>query len=452
MPSKAPPLPPLPRDWKRRRKSALIHAVALERLALLQVRAELENSPDPRAALVATLDRAREEIALLREQQRILRARMARIPPAERPQYPRVERMAIVQLREKRGWTAAQTARCFQIAAGTVKSWVRRLDENGPDALLETPVPINRIDDQVTAVVHTLHQISPTAGRRRIAALLARLGIDISASSAQRMLRRTPPPLRAPEPQPEPPEPPEPKPQQRRIVARRPHHVWHIDITAVPTCPIGGGFWTLWYPLAMLLGWPISWQIALVLDHFSRSLVGFAVLAQQPSAADVCALLERSVRFAGQAPNYVISDRGCQFQTDYRDWCAKHRVRVRYGAVGRHGSIAVIERFILSLKNEFLRLIFLPLSLPKMEAALASYQRWYNEFRPHAFLGGRTPAEVRDGCVRTPEGIETRARVPLARDGPDGAEPPMPHRRLELLVSHVGGFAELPVFELRQAA
>ena len=118
----------------------------------------------------------------------------------------------------------------------------------------------------------------------------------------------------------------------------------------------------------------------------------------------------------------------------------------RFVAVGHHGSIAVIERFILSLKDEFLRSILIPLSLTKMEAALASYQLWYNEMRPHAYLDGRTPAEVRDGCVRQVERIESR-------DGPIAAvtEARPPRGKLELVVSHVGGFRELPIVERRQA-
>lgn len=471
MPSKQPPLPPLPKDWKRRRKSALAHAVALERLALLQVRAEFENSPDPRAALVAELDRARHEIALLREESRILRARMACIPAAKRPQYPRTERMAIVVYREKRGWTAAETGRRFQIAGGSVKRWSRRLDEDGPEALCEVPVPVNRIDDQITAVVQTMHQVSPKAGRRRIAAVLGRLGIDISASSVRRILRRAPAQAQPP---PEPPshshqpgsgaseaaggvpavEPAGAAATPRAIVARHPHHTWHIDVTAIATSPIGAGFFTLWWPLAMLFGWPISWHIALVLDHFSRSLVGFAVFRNNPSAPDICALLDRAVLLSGTSPKYIISDQGSQFQTEYREWCDKHGVKPRFGAVGKHGSIAVLERFILSLKNEFLRSILIPLSLPKIETAVGCYQRWYNEVRPHSVLGGRTPAEVRDRRVREVERIETRARVPLARDGPAGAttETRRPHAKLELVVSHIGGFRELPVVELRRAA
>jgi hypothetical protein len=111
---------------------------------------------------------------------------------------------------------------------------------------------------------------------------------------------------------------------------------------------------------------------------------------------------------------------------------------------------------ILSLKAEFLRRIFVPYSLPRMQQAMASYQVWYNEFRPHSSLGGRTPAEVRDGRVRERDAvrIEPRARYPLARAGPDEAPPAVePARgRLELMVSRVNGYRELPIVELRQAA
>ena len=81
-----------------------------------------------------------------------------------------------------------------------------------------------------------------------------------------------------------------------------------------------------------------------------------------------------------------------------------------------------------------------------MEAAVGFYQLWYNQHRPHTYLQGRTPAEVREGCVRQVERIETlaRARASLARDGP--------RRKLELAVRYVGGFRELPVVELRKAA
>ena len=65
----------------------------------------------------------------------------------------------------------------------------------------------------------------------------------------------------------------------------------------------------------------------------------------------------------------------------------------RNGAVGSCGSLAVIERFIRSLKDECARRIDVPMRVGKMREELALYVRWFNEFRPHQSLAGRTPDE-----------------------------------------------------------
>jgi transposase InsO family protein len=48
-------------------------------------------------------------------------------------------------------------------------------------------------------------------------------------------------------------------------------------------------------------------------------------------------------------PKYTVSDQGSEFGEEYREWCEDHEVRARFGAVGRHGSIAVEERFYAKL-------------------------------------------------------------------------------------------------------
>jgi hypothetical protein len=82
---------------------------------------------------------------------------------------------------------------------------------------------------------------------------------------------------------------------------------------------------------------------------------------------------------------------------------------------------------------------------------LTVFQTWYNEHRQHDSLGGKTPAEVRDELVPAieRERIEPRARYPLARNGPPVRRA---RGRLTLVVTHVGGFRELPVVELREVA
>jgi len=436
---------PLPRGWRGWVKQALLHAVGLERLALAEVRAGFESGLDPRADLVSSLDRAREEATLMREENRILRARLGCIPASRRPHYPAAERLSILVLRAKAGWNGAETAHRFLLTADTIASWMRRLDERGPEALVQTPVPVNRYEDVVTLLAQKLHQAAPSLGRRKLADVLARAGVKLAASTVGRMLKRKPPPA----PPPKEPNKVEVKPS-RVVTARETHHVWHVDLTACPTGLPGAGFWAPWWPFALVLRWALSFHVGLVLDHFSRALVAFAVFRKEPTAAEVCAFLDRTVEKAGRAPRYIVTDQGSQFQGEYLAWCEKNGVRPRFGAVGKHGSIAVIERFILSLKKEFLRKILVPLHLPRVEEAVGAYQLWYNTERPHESLGGWTPHELQRGVALERETIrrEPRARVPLARGDPGERC----CQNLELIVSYVDGHKELPVVRVRQAA
>jgi hypothetical protein len=86
----------------------------------------------------------------------------------------------------------------------------------------------------------------------------------------------------------------------------------------------------------------------------------------------------------GAKPKYVICDKGVQFWCDaFKAWCKRHGIRPRFGAVGKHGSIAVIERFIRSLKQEGLRRTLISLCQRTFCQEVPSYSAWYNEYRPH---------------------------------------------------------------------
>ena len=158
---------------------------------------------------------------------------MERIPPQRRPHYPPVERLAILELRAARGWSLAQTARHVLVTPLTVASWNRRLDEEGPDALVQIREPVNRFPDFVGYLVRRLKALCPSMGTRRIARVLARAGLHLGATTVRRMLR--PSPKRASSPT--------AKGIPRVVTARHPNHVWHLDLTTVPT---SGGFWTSW--------------------------------------------------------------------------------------------------------------------------------------------------------------------------------------------------------------
>lgn len=113
-----------------------------------------------------------------------------------------------------------------------------RIDEDGPHALLRLPEPVNKFPDLVRYIVQHLKVACPTLGKVKIAEMLCRAGLHLAPTTAGRMLRD---------------EPVLPEPIAAAaavgpvVTADRPNHVWHIDLTAVPTRL---GFWVPWPPAA----------------------------------------------------------------------------------------------------------------------------------------------------------------------------------------------------------
>jgi hypothetical protein len=139
----------LPNSWPRSIQTALVHVMSLAHYALIYTRSWAANSSNARVRLAGKRDDLEAEAAFLREEIRIKDARLARIPPGQRPHYHATQRLAILELRAARGWSLARTARVFQVTQATIASWCKRLDEEGPQALLRVPVPVNKFPDFV---------------------------------------------------------------------------------------------------------------------------------------------------------------------------------------------------------------------------------------------------------------------------------------------------------------
>jgi putative transposase len=396
--------------------------------------------------LKAELERDRQEIALLREQLRITSVRMASIPPSRRPQYKPPERMAILELKAARNWSLEQTAKEFSVTAATIASWMNRLEEHGPDSLVQLRQPINRFPEYTRYIVQRLKTLCPAMGKIKIAQTLARAGLHLGATTVGRILKEKP--RHKPSTSDE-----EVADEGRVVTAKYPNHVWHTDLTIVPT---GLGFCCSWMPFVLPQKWPFCYWVAVAIDHFSRRVMGVTAFKNQPSCREVCGFLGRTIAKAGNAPRHIICDRGGQFDCPaFRKWCRKKGMKPRYGRIGKHGSIAVVERVHLTIKCLLAHLLLVPYRREAFMRELSLVVAWYNGSRPHTWLGGKTPNEAYFGTFpanRRPR-YETRDRWPrgspcakpwaLTRGSP-GAE-------LTLEVSFQGGRKHLPIVTLKRA-
>ena len=414
----------LPKTWPKQVKTAILNVVSLAHFSLIHSRAWAANSPIQRVRLTAERDQAMTKATLLEEIARIKDARMAKTLPHHRANYTPLERQHILEIMAANAWSISQTARVFMVDPDTIASWLKRLNDN---TLIQIPVPTNKLPELVHYVVQRLKILCPLMGKKRIAHLLTIAGLKISPASVGRFIKKpiTPKPPateRVPAGKPD-----------HIVEAKYPNHIWHIDLTLVPT----SGFRSFWFPFALPQCWPFAYWVAVIIDHFSRKVVGFAVFNGQPDSLQIRSFIGRTIHQSGQTPKYIISDKGPQFFCHaFRKWCKRKNIKPRYGAVGQYGSIAVIERFIRSMKSECTRRIMVPLRLADFRQELALYLAWYNEVRPHQGIKGKTPNELYFGISHAPPNLDIRD----------------PNLKLNLHVSFMHHRPHLPIVALKIAA
>ena len=283
MSAQKPPRITLPKGWNEHVRSAVLQVISLAQYAAVYTRSWAVDSVNGRVRRRAELDRASCEISLLREELRIKDARMASIDPHRRPHYPPIERMAILQLKAARGWSHEQTARGFHVTAATIASWIKRIDDEGPNALVRLREPVNRFPDFVRYIIQRLKTLCPSMGKVKIAEMLARAGLHLGVTTVGRILKE--------EPAATPKAARKAKTTGRVVTSKHPNHIWLVDLTVVPT---GAGLWCSWLPFALPQRWPFCHWVAVVMDHASRRAMGVGVFANRPTCRDVCAFLGRA--------------------------------------------------------------------------------------------------------------------------------------------------------------
>ncbi|MBI4564853.1 MAG: IS3 family transposase [Planctomycetes bacterium] len=354
-----------------------------------------------RRPLVAEVDALREHLEKLRAENELLRSRMREVDSRRRPHYASWQRLAILIHQARYGLSIEATARTFVLSIQTVLNWKKEV-VSGVARLVQARPPVNRLPELVDQIVRQLKHEWPRWGTRRIAGILARLGIEASRTSVQRILRRRRPPRKA-----------------RRIalihrgklVAKFPGHIYLTDFTRLKS------FFR-------------SVVVGAVIDAYSRKVLAIRVSPSEPDAAFAVNLQREAINRHGK-PRWIISDHGAQFTAArFAGYLRRRKIRRRFGAVGRSNSIATIERFWRSMKSEFARGLFLYRPIRAIERQLESYCAWFNAERPHWGLGLRTPDEAHFGKT------------------------PRSKRRLEsgvLTVRLMAGERSLPVLRLRRA-
>jgi transposase InsO family protein len=180
------------------------------------------------------------------------------------------------------------------------------------------------------------------------------------------------------------------RPEARSIPAWYANHVWSVDTTKV-WC------WGLWLI-----------QVLVAIDHFSRKVVCVAPL-EGPNAGWIIEALEQAMRKHG-APKHMISDQAGVFVGDaFAELLRQWNIKPRFGAVRKHGSIAVTERVIKTLKYEWLRCVPLIKGFDHLALLCSEFESWYNAWRPHMALDGFRPDDLY--YDRKPQKVNRKAKA-----------------------------------------
>jgi transposase InsO family protein len=359
--------------------------------------ARLREQPDAKATLLARLRETETKRREAEDRAEILAVRLDRIEPRSRPHYSPECRFRILCHMRTYLLSVEEAAYRFRITPQTLYNWLsdsrRHPDAQSVGSLLKPVPPLRRYADVVRAIARRMKD-SGFGGAGQVAATLARLGWKISATSAWRFAKeRSIPP-------PQGPGTPTSK-AQNCVYGRYPNHLWLVDITRVPTI----------FPF-------LHFHLAVVLDAFSRMPLGAAVFLLEPSASALSALLTSTIGRCG-APRHLVSDQGAQFTaTLFRDTVRRLGVRQRFGALGQHGSITLVERFFRTLKGDLDLHSRRPWHRREFERRLVAALVRYAFHRPHSAIGRRPPAELYFGISDQAPILNSAPRGRAGEPGP----------------------------------
>ena len=237
-------------------------------------------------------------------------------------------------------------------------------------------------DPTVLAHVRRLHQASRrTYGQRRLREALQAEGYRVGRYPTRTLMRQAGVSVRGKRPwvprttDSRHTSPVAPNLLNRQFTVAAPNCVWGSDITYLPTQE----------------GWL---YLAIVVDLFSRKVVGWAVAATMETSL-VEAALEMAIGRRQPPPGLLHhSDRGSQYASHaYQTLLQRHQMRCSMSRTGNCWDNAVVERVLGSLKREGLSDQPADTHAMAKAATIEYFEMFYNSHRRHSTLRYLSPNE-----------------------------------------------------------
>lgn len=252
-----------------------------------------------------------------------------------------------------------------------------------------------RTSGDVLAIIQRLARENPLWGSERIVGELAKLGVTVSRSTVQRILRDLGPRPRS-------------HGEQRWSTFVRNHlnQTWACDFFTVPTW----SFKQIYVFFVMALG--------------TREVVHFGV-TDRPTQARTAQQLREATLFS-QGPRFLVRDRDSRFGPSFDAVAEACGTEILTTPLRCPQANAFAERLVGSIRRECLDHLIVAneRSLPRV---VREYVDYYNTSRPHQGLSQSIPAEARSPPARSLRSSARAARL--------GWAPP------RLLASHRGRLA-----------
>ena len=155
--------------------------------------------------------------------------------------------------------------------------------------------------------------------------------------------------------------------------------------------------------------------VFVIMDQFTRRVVGFGVQCSAVTGADVCRMFNAAVHGQG-APRHLSTDHDPLFEA--HRWKANLRIlEIDEVKTVPHVPLAhsFVERLIGTMRREFLDQVLF-WNARDLERKLAEFQVYYNAGRSHAALEGHTPQTFATGHRPVPADLNHVRWVSHCRD------------------------------------